>query len=491
VQFLQDARRKRGQKSGRKVRGIYGTGKCAAFGIADSLTVETVENGKQNIVRLTRRALVPGLHKIPVKILVDDKPTEAENDTVIRIEKLRVQRLRRDSIRRFLEKVIGRGLKTHEVYFEGERLSYEEPPSVKEWKFRVPASLHQILGDCELLIKASSAPLEEEQRGISIIANDVVHEITLLNSEHSSTAWRLFGEIEIPLLDSEDPIPAYDNTRSLRLNEDNERVKRLHDWLDSTIRTVVKQLEEEDNRRIDKETEKALSKECAKIEDVLNKDFADVIKQLESKPKLGGVGPGTPVPDGSLGPSLGEGELRIKVKAEEGTPYEKASSGDYIVVEPRKGLGGEGPPNPSEPKEACDSTHPEAPKARDLPGGRGRSIPRGGFRVTYRRRGPDARRAGYYEQIQEIEINLDYPELACTGSIDSSLFRSLSYEIAIGEYASAVVQIMARCGYVDVEDSADSALAEWRRVVNRLGIAITPLIKASLQRTQTQNGGQQ
>jgi len=59
------------------------------------------------------------------------------------------------------------------------------------------------------------------------------------------------------------------------------------------------------------------------------------------------------------------------------------------------------------------------------------------------------------------------------------------YEIAIGEYASAVVQMMVDYGCVDVDDSAASALLEWRSIVNRLGIAITPLIKSSLERTQT------
>jgi hypothetical protein len=114
----------------------------------------------------------------------------------------------------------------------------------------------------------------------------------------------------------------------------------------------------------------------------------------------------------------------------------------------------------------------------------GRKLPRGGFKVTYMRRGPDARRARYDPPpIQQIEINVDYPELACAG-VSSSLFRSLSYEIAIGEYASAVVRIMADCGYVDVEDSADSALAQWGRIVNRLGIAITPLIRLSLEQTE-------
>jgi len=69
-----------------------------------------------------------------------------------------------------------------------------------------------------------------------------------------------------------------------------------------------------------------------------------------------------------------------------------------------------------------------------------------------------------------------------SGDENSPLFLALSYEIAIGEYASAVVQMMAERGYVDVEDTAGSALAEWRRIVNRLGLAITALVKSALDR---------
>jgi hypothetical protein len=174
------------------------------------------------------------------------------------------------------------------------------------------------------------------------------------------------------------------------------------------------------------------------------------------------------------------------MKADEGLPYEATLDGDYTVVGPGSGPGGEGPSSPSEPTQARDSTSPRAPKAQELPSGRGRRLPRGGFRVTYRNRGSTAPRARYDPfPIQQIEINLDYPELASTGTTDSPLFLSLSYEIAIGEYASVVVRMMADYGYVDVEDSADSALAEWRRIVNRLGIAITPLIRSSLERAQS------
>jgi len=476
------------RKKGRKVRGRYGTGKCAAFGIADSLTVETVKNHRRNVVRLTREDLVPGLHQIPVNILVDNKQTNAEDGTIVRIERLRIQRLRRESTRRFLEKAIGRALKTHDVYWGTDLLAYEEPTAVRTWNFKVPSNLQHLLGDTELQIKAAQAPLEEEQRGISIVANEVVHEITLLSSIWHPTAWRLFGEIDMPLLDSEDPTPAYDNTRSLRLNEENERVKRLHTWLDATIKTVVKELEEEDSRKQDREKEKALQKESTKIEEILNKDFTEVIRQLESKPLLGGSGFGTPSSNGYLGPALGQGELPVKVKAGEGVPYEKAIDGDYVVVEPGPGPGGAGPSTPSKPTPARDSSDPKAAKAKEASGGKGRKLPRGGFRVTYKNRGPDAPRARYDPPpIQQIEINLDYPELTSAGDVEYPLFQSLSYEIAIGEYASAVVQMMVDYGCVDVEDSAASALLEWRSIVNRLGVAITPLIKFSLQRVQAKD----
>jgi len=471
------------RKMGRKVRGMYGTGKCAAFGIANSLTVKTAKGGRLNVVKLTRKDLVPGLHQIPVQVLVDNKPTTSEDGTIILIDDLRLQRLRRDSVKRYLEKAIGRALRTHDVYWGDELLAYSEPQFVRGCKFRVPTILRSLLGDRELSIRAAKAPLEEEQRGISIIANDVVHEITLLSSEFNPTAWRLFGEIDIPLLDSDDLVPAYDNTRSLELNEDNERVDRLHHWLDATIKTVVKELEEEDSRRSDIDRERALQKESAKIEEILNKDFIEIVKQLESKPPIGGAGFGTPFPSGNLGPSVGTGDLPVKAKSQEGDPYETVVSGDYIVLEPGPGPGGVGPTVPSEPKQARDSVDSNAPRARDLPSGKGRKLPRGGFRVTYKSRGSEARRARYDPPpIQQIEINLDYPELTAAGSTDSPLFQSLSYEIAISEYASAVVQIMADCGYVDVEDSAASALAEWRRIVNRLGVAIAPLVRLSLTR---------
>ena len=55
------------RKRGRAVRGKFGTGKSAAFGIANTLHVETVKGGKRNVVELRRAALA--LHREPPRHL--------------------------------------------------------------------------------------------------------------------------------------------------------------------------------------------------------------------------------------------------------------------------------------------------------------------------------------------------------------------------------------------------------------------------------------
>src|SRR3989454_10734537 len=53
------------RRSGRKVRGRFGTGKIAAFGRADVLRVDTVQDGLRNIVELRRAGPGGGLARRP------------------------------------------------------------------------------------------------------------------------------------------------------------------------------------------------------------------------------------------------------------------------------------------------------------------------------------------------------------------------------------------------------------------------------------------
>ena len=70
-------------------------------------------------------------------------------------------------------------------------------------------------------MKVAKAPLDEEMRGIAIFANGVWHETTLAGLERKEYAEYLFGEIEVPRLDDEHDLPAFDATRRQQLNREN------------------------------------------------------------------------------------------------------------------------------------------------------------------------------------------------------------------------------------------------------------------------------
>ena len=61
-------------------------------------------------------------------------------------------------------------------------------------------------------------------------------------------------------------------------------------------------------------------------------------------------------------------------------------------------------------------------------------------------------------------------------STEDARFKALSAEIAISEYAIATVHLEIEYGYVDVADNANDALIEYRRIINRLGRKIAPLL---------------
>src|SRR5262245_8164033 len=63
------------RRAGRPGRGKFGTGKSAAFGIANTLRVDTVRNGKRNVAVLTRDMInASDGEEIPVQWAVKDEP---------------------------------------------------------------------------------------------------------------------------------------------------------------------------------------------------------------------------------------------------------------------------------------------------------------------------------------------------------------------------------------------------------------------------------
>jgi hypothetical protein len=76
------------RRRGRPGRGFFGTGKSAAFGIADTLRVTTVRNGRRSKVELTRSAIesMGSGEPIPVRAIEKEVNTDQSNGTLIEIE---------------------------------------------------------------------------------------------------------------------------------------------------------------------------------------------------------------------------------------------------------------------------------------------------------------------------------------------------------------------------------------------------------------------
>ncbi|MBM4185636.1 MAG: hypothetical protein FJ207_15690, partial [Gemmatimonadetes bacterium] len=115
--------------SGRIGRGKWGTGKSAAFGIADSLSVDTVRNGKRNVVELRRGVIKASTGgAIPLEWKVRDESVNEPNGTVVTISGIELPRVDKASIIEYIERNLSafRGT-TPTVVVNNSVCEYDEP----------------------------------------------------------------------------------------------------------------------------------------------------------------------------------------------------------------------------------------------------------------------------------------------------------------------------------------------------------------------------
>jgi len=83
------------RKKGKRVRGRFGTGKSAAFGIAKSLTIDTRQDRKRNVVSLhvddIKRATSGNSFDVNEKVA--DEFTDQEDGTIVEIREFLISRL--------------------------------------------------------------------------------------------------------------------------------------------------------------------------------------------------------------------------------------------------------------------------------------------------------------------------------------------------------------------------------------------------------------
>jgi hypothetical protein len=456
------------RKQGRPGRGMFGTGKSAAFGIAEKLTVTSVSDRKRSKVQLSRSEIdaMGSEDQIPVRGLEQEVTTDAENGTIVDIEGVQLRSLDQAGVIKYVERHLARWPKHCSVFVNIHECEVLEPPTADEIQVLPDELERRLLGDVRLVIKVAKAPLEEDLVGIAIFSNGVWHETTLAGGEGRPMSHYIFGEIEVSRLDDDTtPIAPFDLTRSMRLNPSNELVQAIYAFINRNVESVRKRLVEVDRALRDEEAARHLAREASKIASIINADFNEFRQRLAKvKAQVAGgsdlySGPDTEGIDDFLQPG---NEVSAELSGAAGGLGADGHSAD----------GGE---EPRQLGPILDETDGGPEAARRVSAGGEKRQPRGGFNVEFRNSGEESDRAQYVPGDRTIYVNLDHPQLAAArgdGSEDDPVFRRLAYEVAFVEYAMALAhELDARGEYIEPYEPIYDIKSTVNRVA-RLGAAL-------------------
>jgi hypothetical protein len=464
------------RKQGRPGRGFFGTGKSAAFGVANALTITTVRDGRRSKVQLTRQEIEahPTGDEIPVKILEKEVTTTASNGTVVQIGDVFLKQHDISGVVRYIERQIAHWPDAS-VFINKHECEYIEPDVNREVKLPTKGTEYEkVLGDTVLTIKVAKAPLEDELRGIAILSDGVWHETTLAGCDRKPFSEYLFGTLDIPALNRpSNGVPAFDMSRSMKLNPQNEVVANIIRFIGVNLEVVRKDLERQDRERRQSEEQKRLQQQGSKIAELINEHFKDWSSKLKATMARAGTGSDILLSkkkseSDELGDLFGTELPAVIVGHDEGND----------VPEPGPGPGGPGPNPPSStPRVEAKEGAPEnlAKKGEGSP----KKSRTGGFNVAFDKIGLNEKRAKYNKETRTIVINLEHPRIllelknAQTKTpVDDPNFQRVAYEIAFTEYAIVLAQELSTVGfYFDPQD----ALVELRQTLDDLSKAFASI----------------
>jgi len=441
------------RRRGRSVRGVFGTGKAAAFGIGSSLQVETIRDGRKWVVRIDKaelQASVRNKRKPMPAILDNGSATTASNGTTIIIDGVTKGADERRIIKE-LQRRLGRHLLAHNVVVFDHRAELVEPVPKRTWTFAAKdnPTLSALIGtDVVCTINAAQNSVEDELRGVIVTAKDFPVAQVLGGGDQAA---RLFGHADVPALDADTSTPGpYTDARDLTLNEDNAMAGRLAAWLRGCLAEAAAELGAEERELRRRAQDAALRNAAFRMEAVLNRHFHGEFRKARNP--LGEIGTKitglTPDESGAL-VVPGNGFAGYDIP---GTHNAETTPATVFVTDP---------PTHSDPIEP-PALHPQE---RD-PFGEGRGDPvgpneeprrrcrSGGFKIDFENGGDTAMRSRYLESELLILVNLDHPELAAAHRDgDTALFRMLAFEAAAQEYSFATANVRIEEDNIDPFDT--------------------------------------
>lgn len=431
-------------------RGKFGTGKSAAFGIGSSLTVSTTKSGKRQTVELTRQSIDKSDgNSVPVKFIENNvDATGDSNGTTVVIGGISV-RLAKEPIVALIERHLSAFQGSPVVSVNGRACEIMRPTAAITKVFKPTPAQAALLGDVELTVKAAAVPLDDIHRGVQItIGTDNLVAVETAGVDSKEYGKYLFGHVDCSELDDPkyDPVAAYTNDRSMKLNPAHPVVQALIPFIGASLEQVRQELAEAGRQAKADADRKRLKETTDKIEQILNADLKDFRERVEG---LGNnVHRRTPLE--------GEGG------GNEEHPTDKVVDRDGEEKGREDGVGGE---NISDPTPNPDPTpKPQAPDGSGTPGGEnaspgaiadaggpekiapagtGHSRLRGGLTIDYDHYGADYDRYRWAQDERKIIINLDHPVVKAAKELpdDEATYRRLMWEIAFTAYAVALADL--------------------------------------------------
>jgi hypothetical protein len=462
------------RKQGRPGRGYFGTGKSAAFGIANVLRISTVKDGRFSCVQLTRKDI--DAHKdgedIPIEILERETKTRAPNGTLVEIEGIFLKQIDIPSMIRHIERHIAHWPDAS-VIVNNHECQFIEPDINREFHFPTSGSPYEkTLGDAQLTIKVAKAPLDDEFRGVAILSQGVWHETTLAGCERKPFAEYLFGTFDVATLGpDQSAIPAFDMSRSMKLNPRNEVVADILRFVGVNLEQIRRDLERQDRERRRSEEQKKLQQQGSKIAELINEHFKNWRKKLRSTMAKAGAG-----------------KDLLSAKDKNSPQEDGVIPGDELpgIIQEIGMGGGDGPgpgpgPDPERQHIRLDETSEQKVAKRAT--GASKPSPTGGFSVAFEQIGPNEKRAKYDRDNRTIYINLEHPRIAveiasskARSPVDDPNFLRMAYEIAFTEYAIVLAQELSNAQFFfDPQD----ALVEVRQTLDDLSKAFATVWKAA------------
>lgn len=423
------------RQRGKRVRGRFGTGKSAAFGIAKSLTIDTRRNGKRNVVSLHLEDIKKATsgETFEVNEITIDERTDQEDGTIIEIKEFMTSRMDIDATISLIEKHLARYRLRANVIINGHTCKFKELPAISTVTVYAPKEIEQYIGSPSLTIKVAPFAPDQDERGIDILSDGIWHETTLGDIDGKELSERIFGEVDVPLLEQvTDDIAPFDNTRNNLLNRANPRVVILIAWISQELEKVRQSLVKDEKEKRKTEQAKKLEQEAQKMADILNDDFKNLMIDLEVSRRITGKTKSKIDETSSL-----QGEI-LPGSGDQNSEWQQSgqSHGD--------GHRGKNPPGEGDLPREGPNLMPGDSKGSQKESSESGSKRRSGlFSIEFVNSTVDYPRSQYKREEHKILINLDHPQIALAlkeggGTQDSRHFLAMVYEVAAVEYAQAV-----------------------------------------------------